>query len=518
MLDATPLLRIYARHRIGRLSSLDPVGTQAEQLMSLVRKGGATKFGRAHGFETVGSVPEYQNRVPIRSYDQFWDDWWKDQFPRLDGVTWPRLTPYFAKSSGTSSGATKYVPVTREMVYANRRAALDVLAFHAVRRPESRVFGGKSLVLGGTTELVSLAPGVRAGDLSGIAAVEIPLWARSRYFPDKELALLTDWDRKIDQIARRSLETDIRSLSGTPSWMLLFFDRLASITPGATRLADFYPALELVVHGGVGFTPYRRSFDGWLEGSRAETREVYPASEGFFAVADGDTGEPLRMVLDNGIFYEFLSLDSSGEANVSERHWLGTAEIGKNYALAVTTNAGLWSYLVGDTVALTDRRPARIVITGRLSYWLSAFGEHLIGAEIEAAVSAASEALNVAVADFSVVPVFPDASNARGGHLYLVEFQEGDLDEEQRGRFVTILDNTLRRLNADYAEHRLGSFGMVPPRVKVVAPGTFARWMRNRGRLGGQNKVPRVIHDDASRSELLRLVNELETAHTPPRT
>jgi hypothetical protein len=504
MLDATPLLRGYARYRLRGLSR-DPVRTQVEQLMRLVSTARATRFGTAHRFGDIGSVAEYQRRVPVRDYDAFWKEWWEPGFPRLRDATWPGLIPYFAKSSGTSTGVTKYIPVSRQMVRANRRAALDALVFHVRARPRSRVLGGKSLVLGGTTELASLAPGVRTGDLSGIAASEVPLWARTRFFPDRELALAADWDRKIDQIARRSLQADIRSLSGTPSWMLLFFERLASIKPGGGGLADFYPALELVIHGGVSFTPYRKTFAGWLEGSRAETREVYPASEGFFAVADGGPDDALRLLVDNGIFYEFVPIDSSGEPVAAERHWLETAEIGANYALAVTTNAGLWSYLVGDTVSVVSRNPARIAITGRLSYWLSAFGEHLTGAEIETAVSAAADALGLAVADFAVVPIYPDASGARGGHLYLVEFRDGRPGAAQQERFARIVDETLVGANADYAEHRHGDFGMLPPRVRALAPGTFAEWMRRRGRLGGQNKVPRVIHDGDLQADLLRL-------------
>ncbi|MEJ1976247.1 MAG: GH3 auxin-responsive promoter family protein [Acetobacteraceae bacterium] len=271
---------------------------------------------------------------------------------------------------------------------ANRDAALDTLVFHATARPGTRLLAGRNLLLGGSTKLERLAPGVQAGDLSGIAAVGMPAWAQSRSFPPRAVSLLGDWERKIDAIARLCLDETITSVSGTPSWLLLFFERVAALRPQAgRRLAALFPDLELIIHGGLGMQPYRDRFDAWLEGSRAETREVYAASEGFIAAADLGPGDGMRLLVDRGLFFEFVPMDQLDQPN-PERHWIGTARPGVDYALVVTSAAGLWSYVLGDTVALASLNPPRLRVTGRTSWSLSAVGEHLTGGELDQAVGA----------------------------------------------------------------------------------------------------------------------------------
>ena len=497
MYDATWLLRLYARRRLRRLARMDPQAVQRGVLSSLVRRARGTKFGRDHDFAAVRSLDDYRSRVPLRDYDAFWDAYWRVPFPRLDDCTWPGPIPWFAVSSGTSTGTTKYIPVSREMRRSNVRAGAELLVRHLAGRPDSRLLAGRVFMLGGSTGLVRRAPGVLSGDLSGIAAAEMPAWARLRYFPPRDLESIADWEAKIGRFAERSLETGITAVAGTPSWLLIFFERLAEIA-GGKRIADIWPGLELLSHGGVAWAPYRDRFAALLEGSRAETREVYPASEGFFAVADRADGEGLRLLLDTGIFYEFVPLDQLDSANPDCR-WIGDAEPGVNYALAVTTCAGLWRYLVGDTVTLVERDPPRVLVTGRTSYMLSAFGEHVIGAEVEQAVAEAARAIGATVTDFAAGSLFPGEGGARGGHLYIVEpgAEAGGSgpDAGRRARFAERLDAALCRLNDDYAAHRAGGYGMDAARVQFLPPGAFAAWMKSRGRLGGQNKVPRIVND-----------------------
>jgi hypothetical protein len=509
MLDATPLLRAYTAVRLARLDRMDPVATQRRTLRWLLRRAAGTRFGREHGFATIRSVEDYQDRVALRRYEALWAEYWQPTFPVLRNVTWPGKIPYFAQSSGTTTGVTKRIPVSRAILRANRAAALDVLAFHLRSRPRSRVFGGCNFLLGGSTSLQRVAPGVQAGDLSGIVADRMPWWVRGRGFPPRELALLGDWERKMAVLAPASLTRDIRSLSGTPSWMLLFFDQLAALrTDRPRRLAAHYPNLELVVHGGVSFAPYRDRFAAWLEGSRAETREVYPASEGFIAAADRGPNDGLRLLLDRGLFHEFVPLAALDQAR-PDRRWIGTAETGVEYALVLTSNAGLWSYILGDTVMLTSLDPPRLRITGRLGFTLSAFGEHVSAEELEAAVLEAARATGSGVTDYTVAPLFPDPTSSRGQHLFVVELAPdgtpvtAPIDVHA---FARVLDETLARRNADYADHRGGDFGVLPPDVRLVPPGTFAGWMRARGGLGGQNKVPRVINDPALRDALLQFI------------
>jgi GH3 auxin-responsive promoter len=507
MIDATPWLITYAQRRLASLARLDPVHAQARELDWLLQIALHTRFATAHRFADIRSVAEYQSAVKLRQYQAFWERWWRPHFPVLRDVTWPGLINYFAESSGTSTGVTKYIPVSHEMIRANRRAALDVLVFHTAARPHTRILGGKTLVLGGSTALRRLAPGVWSGDLSGIAATKVPFWARNRVFPPRDIALIPDWERKIALVAERALAEDIRGISGTPSWLLLFFERLAALRPNAPRrLVEFFPNLELLVHGGVGFAPYAESFSRWLEGSHAETREVYPCSEGFVAIADRGPGDGLRLILDNGLFYEFVPAEQLDDP-APVRHWIANAEIGRNYALVVTSNAGLWSYVLGDTVELTGLDPPRLRITGRITYDLSAFGEHLTGAELDAAIAAAAASVGTRVIDYAATALAPTSSEPRGGHLFIVEFDPANADVDP---FARALDSALAHGNADYAVHRQGDFGMLPPRVGALPAGGFAAWMASRGKLGGQHKVPRVIHDPALLADLRRFAGDAD--------
>jgi len=501
MLNATPLLRLYADRRSALLGRQDSVKVQRTELQRLLHLACQTRFGREHAFSEISDVASYQARVPLRRYDDFWRDYWQKAFPVLTDLCWPGPIPYFAATSGTTTGRTRYIPVSRSMIASNQRAALDVFVHHLHARSGSRVLGGMNFMLGGSTALKQEAPGIQSGDLSGIAASEVPWWARPRFFPPKSIALMADWEAKMDALARLSLSQDIRSLGGTPSWILLFFAKLAELRPQLVhRCKSYFPNFELFIHGGVNFAPYSRQFDEFFRGSNTDMRETYAASEGFIAAADRDHGDGLRLIVDGGIFYEFVPV-SEIDAHNPERHWIGTVERDINYAVVLSSCAGLWSYVLGDTVRFVETRPPRLLITGRLTYSLSAFGEHLIGEEIDAAVAAAAQAIDCHVIDYTVTTVFPSASNQRGGHLFLVEFST-QVDEAWLSDFARSLDEALCSENQDYRDHRAGDFGMVPPRLYAVRPGSFAAWLKSAGRLGGQNKVPRVLSDPAMVQEL----------------
>ena len=511
MLDFTPFLKLYARRRAKRLARLDPVAAQRAQLAAQLSEAGATRFGRDHDFHAIRAAEDFRRAVPLRKYDDMWRDYWRAGFPVLEHVSWPGRVPYFAVTSGTTGDATKYIPVTRAMVRSNKKAALDLLVHHVVNRPNTRIFGGPNFILGGSTDLTVRAPGVRSGDLSGIAIKTVPWWIKSRSFPPLDLALIADWEKKVDLLAKAAIDLDIRSIGGTPSWLLILFDRMAALR-AAQRLplTRFWPNLELVVHGGVHFGPYKSQFEALLQGSHAETRESYAASEGFIAAQDRGPGEGMRLHLDTGLFYEFIPAEELGAANPA-RHWIGDAEPGVNYAIAVSSCAGAWSYLIGDTVRLVSRDPPRLLVTGRTAYSLSAFGEHLIGEEIEEAVSRAAAAIGAAVADYSVGAVFPASAGELGGHLYVVEFAGSAPSETARAAFLDSIDAYLLAKNDDYAGHRSGGFGMKPPAILVMPPGGFAAWMKSRGRYGGQNKVPRIINDAELFAGLRKFAMDFQT-------
>jgi hypothetical protein len=470
--------------------------------MRLVRRAQDTRFGRDHDFASIRSIEDYQQRVPLREYEAFWKTYWQPSFPRLCDVTWPGSIPYFALSSGTTSGTTKYIPVSREMVASNRRAGLSTLAMFAAAYPEARVFDGRIFFLGGSTDLQLLAPGVRAGDLSGIGACEVSSFLRPYTFPPLDIALLADWEKKLDLLAERSAALPITVLTGIPSWMLVLFDRLKRVT-GRRHIADIWPALRLVVHGGTKFDPYQALFHNEIGSDAVRFLETYPCSEGFIAIED-PRFNLLRLLPDNGVFFEFVPVDELGKDRPT-RHTTADLVPGVQYAVVLTTCAGLWSYVVGDTVCFERRDPPLLRFTGRTRYFLSAFGEHLISEEVERAVTRAAQTAGAAVSDFHVGPIFPPHPGAPGRHRYLVEFAHAPADID---RFSEELDGELCKLNEDYRAHRAGDLTMLAPEVWAVRSGGFADWLRSRGQLGGQHKVPRMDNTGRLTEELSRWVRQ----------
>ncbi|MBX9582556.1 MAG: GH3 auxin-responsive promoter family protein [Gemmataceae bacterium] len=476
----------YAHARTAALDRMDAGRVQHDTLLKLVRTARDTRFGRDHDFARVTSVADFQVRVPVRDYEYFWTTYWKDAYPRLDDLTWPGKVPYYALSSGTTSGTTKYIPVTREMVASNRKAAFTTTALFRHANPAAKLFTGKFFFLGGSTDLRKQDDGSLAGDLSGIAAKEVYAFLRPYVFPPAELTLLTDWEEKVRRFAELSAREPITALSGIPAWMLVLFDRLKQVT-GKSTVAEVWPGLRLVIHGGTKFDPYRELFRREIGSDAVGFCEVYPCSEGFIATED-PRYNLLRIVPDHDVFFEFVPVDELGKDRPT-RHTLADVEVGQQYAVVITSCAGVWAYLVGDTVAFEKRDPPLIRFTGRTKYFLSAFGEHLIQEEVEKAVAHADGVCGVHAIDFHVGPVFPGEPRKPGRHLYLVEFAGPAPDPT---RFAAELDAELNRLNEDYAAHRVGDLTMLVPEVRVVKPGGFAGWMKARGKYGGQHKVPRM--------------------------
>ncbi len=502
---------LYARRRVQRLAVLDPVQSQRRTLRKLVRAARETQFGCDHNFASIRTVLDYQRRVPLRTYEALWTDYLQAAYPRFDSLTWPGLTPYLALTSGTTQGATKYIPVTRAMVASNRKAAQTVVAYHLAARPDSKLFRGKIFFLGGSTNLEQPCPGVRQGDLSGIAIEEAGDWLRPFTYPPLALALETDWDRKLTLMAERSIREPITMISGVPSWLLALFGRILTLT-GKSTMAEVWPMLEMVVHGGVKFDPYERSFAEVLGDPRIRVQETYPCSEGFIAFGDPATGD-LRLLHDHGLFYEFVPVDEL-ETERPTRHWLGNVELGVNYAIVVSTCAGMWSHIIGDTVRFTSLNPPLFTFTGRTKYTLSAFGEHLISEEIEAAIASAATRTGASVREWHVGPVF---EGALGYHHFIIEFTRPPSDLTA---FRRELDADLSHRNADYQAHRADGVGLPLPELTVASSGGFDGWMRSKGKLGGQHKVPRMDNSGVLTAEMAALLRDARMIgnHLPPGT
>ncbi|HWE37164.1 MAG TPA: GH3 auxin-responsive promoter family protein [Isosphaeraceae bacterium] len=497
----------FARRRVARLEQSDPVEVQRRTLLGLVRRARATRFGRDHDFGGIGSVDDYQKKVPLRTYEELWRQYLQDQYPIFDDLTWPGRIPYLALTSGTTQGATKYIPVSREMVASNLKASKTMVAYHLANRPDSRLFRGRLFFLGGSTALERPAPGVEQGDLSGIAAIRVSPWLRPYTFPPLELALEADWETKLARLAEQGLRLPITLIGGVPSWLLMLFRRLLDLSNKDT-IAEVWPTLEVVVHGGVKFDPYRESFRAVLGDDRIRLQETYPCSEGFVAFGDPAT-DLLRLVFDHGIFYEFVPV-ADLESPRPARHWLGNVQVGIHYAIVVSTCAGLWSHVIGDTVRFESLSPPLLTFTGRTKYTLSAFGEHLISEEVEGAVAAASAATGANVRDWHVGPVF---AGALGYHQYILEFLNPPAD---LAAFRAALDADLGRRNADYLAHRAEGVGLPLPAMVEARPGGFDAWMKARGKFGGQHKVPRMDNTGTLTADLLarlrgdgRVVREL---------
>ena len=488
----------YARWRVGRLDH-NPAGAQQEKTMiRLIRQAADTAFGRDHGFTAIRTVADYQRQVPLRDYAAFWSDYWQPAFPHLTNATWPGQTPYLALSSGTTTGSTKYIPVSAAMLASNRRAALTGLSWFYAAHPDPALFSGRMFFLGGSTDLTRPDPAFPhtfAGDLSGIATREVPSILRSYTFPPLDLALLTDWENKLDRLAEQSAHLPVTLVSGVPSWLLVLFERLRQLT-GRERIAEVWPTLRLVVHGGTRFDPYRALFR-WLVGEDVHFLETYPASEAFIAAEDPRHGL-LRLIPDHGVFFEFVPVAELGQDRPT-RHTVADVVPGVQYAVVLTTCAGLWSYLLGDTICFERRDPPLLRFTGRTRQFLSAFGEHLIGEEVERAVTQAAEFTGTHVTDFHVGPVFPRTSGMPGRHRYLVEFARVPRDGNA---FARELDAALSSINEDYRAHRAGDLTMLAPEVVSVPRGSFAGWMHSRGKLGGQHKVPRMDNTGRLTEEL----------------
>ncbi len=486
-----------------------PAEVQHEQLERLLKKGAETAFGRDHGLgsrnaggESGGGgnlIEKFQARVPVRDYEEF--------FPYIErarrgerDVLWPGETRWFARSSGTTGSKSKYIPVTRDsLADSHLRGPKDCIAFNVERYPGTGVWGGKTLTLGGSRRIEREGENALTGDLSAILIENIPPLANHWRVPRKKTALLPDFEQKVERICRECAAKDVRSLAGVPSWNLVMLRRMLDHT-GVSNLLEVWPRLELFIHGGVNFAPYRDVYRQLIPSDGMHYMETYNASEGFFGVAD-DFGEDMLLMLDYGMFYEFLPIthlhDPSRAVPIE-----GVRE-GVNYAMIITSSGGLWRYLIGDTVVFTSTDPYRIRISGRTRQYINAFGEEIIVDNAERAVWIACRDTGAEVAEYTAAPVFMEI-DSKGGHQWIVEFTR----EPEGGvrAFAAALDRALQEVNSDYEAKRWKDTTLVAPVVTAVPPGTFMRWMASRDRTGGQNKVPRLANDRQYADDLLSIM------------
>lgn len=503
------LLTWMVKPRLARLERLrrEPHAVQAELLQELLRAARHTDWGRLYGYADGLSARELAQRVPVSSYEQLYP-WIERSLRGEDDVLWPGRVQWFAKSSGTTNARSKYIPVSAASLEdCHYRAGRDMVAVAQTLYPEAGVLRGKTLSLGGALGPNTFRPDDPAsfiGDVSAIIMQNLPAWAESRRTPPLDIALLGEWEEKLDRMARHVLTENVVCLAGVPTWMIVLLRRVSELA-GGVPVTEVWPQLRLFMHGAVAFGPYRELFRQLIPDERMRYLEIYNASEGYLAFQDEPDSQDLLLLLDHGIYYEFMPLEEIGREH-PRTLTLEQVEIGPSYALVISTNAGLWRYQIGDTVRFTSLMPYRIRIAGRTKHFLNAFGEEVVVENAETAVAAAATATGALVRDYTAAPIyFGGAAHSRGGHQWLIEFSQPPQDQ---AHFIQVLDETLRQLNSDYDAKRYHDLALQPPVLTVAATGTFERWLARRGKLGGQHKVPRLSNSRELLEELLKISAE----------
>ncbi len=472
-----------------------PNEVQEELLFNLLKNAENTILGKKYGFTDIHSYRSFAENVPIVTYEEFQP--YIERARRGEpNIFWNSPIKWFAKSSGTTDAKSKFIPVSNEALEdCHYKAGKDMLCLYLNNNENSELFTGKSLRLGGSKELYN-DNNTYFGDLSAILIENLPIWAEFSSTPSNKVSQLSDWEIKLDAIIKETTQANVTSFAGVPSWMLVLLNKTLETT-GKGNLFDIWPNLEVYFHGGVSFNPYREQYKKLLPSSDFNYYEIYNASEGFFALQDLNDSDEMLLMLDYGIFYEFIPMDIFGTSNQKAIR-LADVEIGKNYAIIISTNSGLFRYMIGDTVRFTSLNPYRIKITGRTKHHINVFGEELMIENTDQAIAAASKATNTEVLDYTVAPIFM-VEREKGAHEWMIEFRENPKD---MGLFHEVLDHTLRSLNSDYDAKRNNNMTLNPPVLNIARKNLFYDWLKQNGKLGGQNKIPRLSNDRAYLEEL----------------
>ncbi len=497
----TSLVNWFNIKRISQINLFKqyPFNVQQDIFNQLIAKAIHTNWGDQHDFEGIQNIKDFQDRVPLQHYEDV-----KPYIDRLregeEDLLWPGEIKWFAKSSGTTSNKSKFIPVSKDSLEkCHFRGGKDVLAIYTNIYPESKIFKGKGLTLGGSHKIDNYSNQSMYGDLSAILIENLPFWTDFIRTPSHEVALMDKWEEKLERIANETLQENVTSLAGVPSWNLVMIKHILNLT-GKSNLLELWPNLELFIHGGVSFTPYREQFEKLIPTPNMHYLETYNASEGFFAIQDEPDNAGMLLMLDYGIFYEFIPMDDFGKPN-PKTLTIDEVETDVNYAIVITTNSGLWRYIIGDTVKFTSLYPHRIAITGRTKHFINAFGEEVIIDNAEKALNEACWQTGSVILDYTAAPVFM-SEKEKGCHEWIIEFETSPKNIEE---FKTFLDTALQQVNSDYEAKRYKDITLVKPKILSVPKGTFYRWLELKGKLGGQNKVPRLSNSREYVEELKKI-------------
>lgn len=463
-----------------------PVETQKETIFKLLAKAAATEWGQKYKYSSITTIREYQERIPVQTYE--------DIIPYVDrlrkgesDLLWPGEIKWYAKSSGTTSTRSKFIPMSSEALEdCHYRAGKDVLLLYSLLNPETGIFSGKSLTLGGSHKIDQFSNDSLYGDLSAILIENAPFWVDFIRTPKARIALIEDFEEKLNVITKTTIDENVTSIAGVPSWYLVLIKQILTYT-GKTNLLDVWPNLEVFFHGGISFSPYRDQYSTLIRGEQMNYMETYNASEGFFGIQDDLSQNDMLLMLDYGIFYEFIPADrmSSGSATALT---IGEVQKNVNYAIIISTNAGLWRYMMGDTIVFTSLDPYRFRISGRTKHFINVFGEEVIIDNAEKAIESACKTTGALIKDYTAGPVYMTLTS-KGSHEWLIEFEKEPSD---MNLFITLLDDALKSVNSDYEAKRHKDLNLVIPVVRSLPKKTFDKWLISKKKFGGQNKVPRL--------------------------
>jgi hypothetical protein len=480
----------------------NPHEVQQALFKELIKKGRSTEWGKKYDYNSIQSLKDYQNRVPVSTYGEI-----KPYIDRLmkgeQHLLWPSKIEWFAKSSGTTSSRSKFVPVSEEALEdCHYKGGKDLISIYVNNYPDTKFFTGKALAIGGSHQINELDAkgGSKYGDVSAVIMANLPFWAQMLRSPSLETALMGDWDKKIERMADETSRENITNISGIPTWTIVLIERILEKT-GANNILEVWPNLELFIHGAVAFTPYEQIFKKLIPSDQMRYMEVYNATEGFFGIQDQRQSKEMLLMLDYGVYYEFIEMSQIDDENPRVLS-LEQVEVGKSYAMVISTNAGLWRYNIGDTVKFTSTNPYRIKITGRTKHFINAFGEEVVIENAEKAISEACLATGAEIDNFTAAPKY-FGNNSRGSHEWVIEFVKAP-DNAQH--FNQLLDSKLREVNSDYDAKRFNDMVLQAPQVHHAPRGTFHEWMKKRGKLGGQNKVPRLSNTREHIDDILAMM------------
>lgn len=477
-----------------------PIEVQKELLFKLVNKAKDTEVGEKYSFSSIKSYEDFKQNVPIQQYETI-EPLIERTRKGEQNLFWPTPIKWFAKSSGTTNSKSKFIPVSDEAIEdCHFKGGKDMLCLYYNNNPEAQLFKGKGLRLGGSSAVYQ-DNDTYFGDLSAIIIENLPFWADFSASPKQEVALMEEWESKMTAMVEETIHEDITSLVGVPSWMLVLLNRVLERT-GKSNILEVWPNLEVYFHGGVNFNPYREQFKKLIPKEDFKYFENYNASEGFFAIQDANDATDMLLMLDYGIFYEFIPMDKfNGED--SEAISLEDVELDKNYAILITTNSGLWRYLIGDTIKFTSLDPYHIKVTGRTKHFINVFGEELIIENAEEALNQACLKTDAEISEFTAAPIFMNGKES-GGHEWLIEFKK---EPNNIDYFTELLDNSLKAINSDYEAKRYNNLTLALPKINIASEGLFYAWLKNNGKLGGQHKVPRLSNSRKHLEELLDMEN-----------